>query len=128
MKITFCIMKIPHVKFIHPFITGELNDKPSLNHLTANSINSSIHIFYHFNKNVWYFENFTLVCRLIPCVHWVLFRTYTQIFIRCKKIVLPSFEKVTLRAASLEKLPFHVDFVHISSIALFYNMTKRTGN
>ena len=28
-----------------------------------------------------------------------------------------SFEKVTLRPASLEKLPCHVDFPHISSIA-----------
>ena len=29
------------------------------------------------------------------------------------------FEKVTMRAASLEKQPCHVDFPHISSIALF---------
>ena len=29
------------------------------------------------------------------------------------------FEKATLKAASLEKLPCHVDFSHISSIVLF---------
>ena len=34
------------------------------------------------------------------------------------------FEKITLRAASLEKLPCHVDFPHISSISLFSVLIK----
>ena len=31
-------------------------------------------------------------------------------------------ENMTLRAASLEKLPCHVDFPHISAIALFFSL------
>ena len=35
------------------------------------------------------------------------------------KTVFFFFEKITMKAACLEKLPCHVDFPHISSIALF---------
>ena len=44
---------------------------------------------------------------------------YTYSHRRYKKRVFCFFEKISVTAASLEKLQCHVDFPHISSIALF---------
>ena len=41
------------------------------------------------------------------------------------KTVLCFFEKIAVTAASLEKLPCHGDFPHISSIALFFKFRPR---
>ena len=51
------------------------------------------------------------------------FGTHTHFSKPYPKPIFCLFEKVTQGAASLEKLTCHVDFLHISSIALFFSIS-----